>query len=427
MKIIKEFKRIITLLLAICMLTTLVGCGSTDDYESKVHEVSGDAEELVNAPSVEYIIAALSQIDSITGIEIDPDVEKEYLGRVYFTSSRVDQSSFGKDDSVLEKGTSAGGSIDIFASVDEAIERDKYLSGFDGNILLDSGSHSVVGTIVIRTSEKLSEDEQEDFTKEIVAVLTSGNITEDMITQAMKDYNQNIIGEGNVQITFSHEDVYYKHYTEIYDLLNNLGFSNIDYNITEMNYDVEESFDGSVVAVHINDKYEFSKGDIFKKEAPIVISYVEDLRMVVPMSVIQCEAYIYSEVVEAFKEAGFTNVTAVGTEVEYTDKVENGSVILVSVNDNCTFDEDDKFSKNAEVTVHYRIILPKPTPEPEPVPEPDTTITDDDTDENVIYVWIPQSGSKYHSKSSCSNMKNPTKVTKEEAEDMGYEPCKRCH
>lgn len=42
-------------------------------------------------------------------------------------------------------------------------------------------------------------------------------------------------------------------------------------------------------------------------------------------------------------------------------------------------------------------------------------------------VWIPQSGSKYHSKSSCSNMKNPTQITKEEAERRGYEPCKKCY
>lgn len=42
-------------------------------------------------------------------------------------------------------------------------------------------------------------------------------------------------------------------------------------------------------------------------------------------------------------------------------------------------------------------------------------------------VWIPQSGSKYHSTSSCSNMKNPSQVSEKEAIDMGYEPCKRCH
>ena len=42
-------------------------------------------------------------------------------------------------------------------------------------------------------------------------------------------------------------------------------------------------------------------------------------------------------------------------------------------------------------------------------------------------VWIPASGSKYHSNSSCSGMNNPTQVTKSDAEARGYTPCKRCH
>ena len=45
-----------------------------------------------------------------------------------------------------------------------------------------------------------------------------------------------------------------------------------------------------------------------------------------------------------------------------------------------------------------------------------------------VMVWIPTNGgTKYHSKSSCSNMKNPIQVTKDEAIKQGYEPCKRCH
>lgn len=42
-------------------------------------------------------------------------------------------------------------------------------------------------------------------------------------------------------------------------------------------------------------------------------------------------------------------------------------------------------------------------------------------------VWIPQSGSKYHSTSSCSGMKNPSQITRAEAESRGYTPCKRCY
>lgn len=41
-------------------------------------------------------------------------------------------------------------------------------------------------------------------------------------------------------------------------------------------------------------------------------------------------------------------------------------------------------------------------------------------------VWIPNSGSKYHSRSSCSNMKNPSQTTKSQAEEEGYTACKKC-
>ena len=42
-------------------------------------------------------------------------------------------------------------------------------------------------------------------------------------------------------------------------------------------------------------------------------------------------------------------------------------------------------------------------------------------------VWVSQSGSKYHSNSSCSNMKNPTQITISEAQNRGLEPCKKCY
>lgn len=43
------------------------------------------------------------------------------------------------------------------------------------------------------------------------------------------------------------------------------------------------------------------------------------------------------------------------------------------------------------------------------------------------YVWIPRTGSKYHSRSSCSNMRSPSKVKKSEAIRRGYTPCSKCY
>lgn len=42
-------------------------------------------------------------------------------------------------------------------------------------------------------------------------------------------------------------------------------------------------------------------------------------------------------------------------------------------------------------------------------------------------VWISNTGSKYHSNSSCSGMDNPSQVPISQAQSMGLQPCKKCH
>ncbi len=45
-----------------------------------------------------------------------------------------------------------------------------------------------------------------------------------------------------------------------------------------------------------------------------------------------------------------------------------------------------------------------------------------------VMVWIPtKGGKKYHSKSSCSNMDNPQRVTISEAKRQGFTACKKCY
>lgn len=42
-------------------------------------------------------------------------------------------------------------------------------------------------------------------------------------------------------------------------------------------------------------------------------------------------------------------------------------------------------------------------------------------------VWIDDTGKKYHTKSTCSNMSDPYQVEISTAEGRGYEPCKKCY
>lgn len=68
-----------------------------------------------------------------------------------------------------------------------------------------------------------------------------------------------------------------------------------------------------------------------------------------------------------------------------------------------------------------------PSPDPAPVAPAPAQETEPDSGDQETMVWIPQSGSKYHSDPGCSNMENPTQVTISQAQANGYTACKRCY
>ena len=80
-----------------------------------------------------------------------------------------------------------------------------------------------------------------------------------------------------------------------------------------------------------------------------------------------------------------------------------------------------KYATGASEGPTEEVVSSTPTPAPTPTPEPEVS-----TEQTTQMVWIPNSGSKYHSYSGCSNMKNPRQVSKEEAIRLDYEPCKKC-
>ena len=67
-----------------------------------------------------------------------------------------------------------------------------------------------------------------------------------------------------------------------------------------------------------------------------------------------------------------------------------------------------------------------PSSESTETQKPTTDQNENNQTSSGTMVWIPKSGKKYHSHAGCSNMSNPTQVTKDEAENRGYEPCKKC-
>ena len=93
-----------------------------------------------------------------------------YTSAVYFSHENVDQGSvYGS--SLIDKGTDAGGQIEVYATPEDAAKRDTYLAAFDGSVL-SSGSHTVIGTCVIRTSNELKASQQSELEANIISELT---------------------------------------------------------------------------------------------------------------------------------------------------------------------------------------------------------------------------------------------------------------
>lgn len=154
------------------------------DYSSVINVISEKQTAYQNSvlqmkqitnPNEDFVIQRLKGIPNISGYQAvtedhDPNgnLNKQggYTSTVYFSTPLIDQSSvYGND--IVDKGTECGGAIEVYASEEDAEKRDSYLASFDGAGMLNSGSHKVLGTIVIRTSTKLTATQQNEFTNNI--------------------------------------------------------------------------------------------------------------------------------------------------------------------------------------------------------------------------------------------------------------------
>lgn len=158
------------------------------DYSKALQELSEHKTNLENSikqyalvknPKEGYIIKCLKKVPVIKGISAvteknDPNGNLHkpggYTSQVYFSCKWVDQSQF-TEKTIIDKGTDCGGSIEVYKTAEDAKKRNDYLAEYDGGIFA-SGSHKVVGTVVVRTSDKLTASKQKKLEKAIIKQLT---------------------------------------------------------------------------------------------------------------------------------------------------------------------------------------------------------------------------------------------------------------
>ena len=209
-------------------------------------------KQLTN-PSEEYVIQRLKTVDEITVVRAvtednDPNGKLNkpggYTATVYFESKNVNQANvYGTD--LIDKGTDAGGAVEVYANEEDAKKRDDYLATFDGGIFA-SGSHRVVGTCLIRTSNELPASKQKALEEKVVNALA--NITSEKFPNnefaagyyeelKVKDF---IIDVPNYYEEEGSKNEYLQYYAEKGDKCVMLSVAYPEE--TDVNYDV--SFDG---------------------------------------------------------------------------------------------------------------------------------------------------------------------------------------
>ena len=456
----RKVRQIISLILTVSLL--LCGCSNSENDEAVIETIHAEINtDLITAPSAEYVIACLNNVDTITGIELDDLSESTAISSsglekatatIYFSSSLVEETD--KSQSVRDQGTPGGGSIDIFATVEDAESRNEYLAGFD-NGLLNIGYHSVVGTLVVRTSKHLDKEEQKSFELSIITALTSGEVDPDniptiatepaMVTNATEPETVPTTIQTEPHIFVPHSSDYYlgKNYADAQEQFIGAGFTNVSVLETKLDSDPMTGFtNGYISGIEVDGNFKYDSETPFHPDIPVVIYYRawDDASLVVTpetpvfepgqvLSPISSEEYMgmyYEDVIALFTSAGFTNVSAIEfpTIADPMVGYSNGYVGGITINDSYSFDKVTPFTEDVPVVISYATWPENTTVETVPL-ETAPPVVETEARENMV--WIPNSGAKYHSRAGCSNMENPREVTEREAIAMGYTPCKRCY
>lgn len=130
-------------------------------------------------PNVDEIFNKISSVTYVDKAEIVNEEQKEseifkydgiFKDCIYFTIKELEQGVDG--NSPVEKGTDAGGCIEIYENLEKARKRYDYLMGFD-NTIYYSGQFICVGTMIVRTSYKLSDELNNSIVNAIINSIIS--------------------------------------------------------------------------------------------------------------------------------------------------------------------------------------------------------------------------------------------------------------
>lgn len=158
-------KRFLALALILTLFCTTAFAAGTKEEKQTMDDVVTYAKSV--AAMIAYtaddpVSGAVEEVE-IGGKKVKVHSEFKYAMDVYYAFYKDYFECLGSMDL---------SSLTKMATVADAEKRERYLASFDGGAM-SSGSHTVVGTMLVRTSSKLSASDQKKLEEEIIAALTA--------------------------------------------------------------------------------------------------------------------------------------------------------------------------------------------------------------------------------------------------------------
>ena len=135
-----------------------------------------------------------------------PEAAGEPVERVYFASALLSEAfAHLSDEELLAAGAECGGSVEIYATADEARQRDAELEASGAA----SGSHAAVGTLVVRVSEALPSAQRQEFLTQVIDALTTSEPGEAVEREELAQGIAGLLHVQEIGFTVSEGRLYY--------------------------------------------------------------------------------------------------------------------------------------------------------------------------------------------------------------------------
>lgn len=152
----------------------------TQNIKVAVNNYKNSVQQLkqITKPSESFLLKRAKTVKTVTKVEAATEKTDgnnlmnkpgQYYAYIAMRSSLVKNDTLNQ--SPVEAGADGGAVIEAFKTVKEAKARNKYLSAFDGSGAFSPGSHKVVGTLIVRTSNQLTASEQKTLENDIIQAL----------------------------------------------------------------------------------------------------------------------------------------------------------------------------------------------------------------------------------------------------------------